>query len=91
MVSASREIQANAEKIVAKWKAQLLGKAPDFKQEIVNYQGHQIQADTAGIVRLSTVRRGQWFFVANDPEQLKPLLDRVDGRVQDAHAVVGRG
>lgn len=78
----------NAEKIVANWKAQLLGKAPDFRQEIVDYQGHQIQADTAGIVRLSTVRHGQWFFVANDPEQLKPLLDRVDGRVQDSHAVL---
>ena len=49
----------------------------------MDYQGHQIQADTAGIVRLSTVRGGQWFFFANDPEQLKPLLDRVDGRVQD--------
>lgn len=73
----------NAEKIVANWKAQLLGKAPDFKQEIVNYQGHQIQADTAGIVRLSTVRDGQWFFFANDPEQLKPILDRLDGRLQD--------
>ncbi len=78
----------NAEKIVANWKAQLLGKRPDFRQEIVDYQGHQIQADTAGIVRLSTVRHGQWFFVANDPEQLKPLLDRVDGRVQDSHTVL---
>jgi len=73
----------NAEKIVANWKAQLLGNAQDFKQEVVNYQGHQIQADTAGIVRLSTVRHGQWFLVANDPEQLKPLLDRLDGRFQD--------
>lgn len=79
---------ANAEKIVANWKAKLLGKAPDFKQEIVNYQGHQIQADTAGIVRLSTVRNGQWFLVANDPEQLKPLLDRLDGRFQDAGATL---
>ena len=49
----------------------------------MDYQGHQIQADTSGIVRLSTVRDGQWFFFANDPEQLKPLLDRVDGRVKD--------
>lgn len=68
---------------MANWKTQLLGKAPHFKPEIVNYQGHQIQADTAGIVRLSTVRDGQWFFFANDPEQLKPLLDRLDGRHQD--------
>ena len=78
----------NAEKIVANWKAKLLGKAPDFKQETVDYQGHQIQADTAGIVRLSTVRDGQWFFVANDPDQLKPLLDRVDGRVKDPNTAL---
>ena len=82
---------ANAEKIVANWKAKLLGKAPDFKQETVDYQGHQIQADTAGIVRLSTVRDGQWFFFANDPEQLKPLLDRVDGRVKDPRRRAGGG
>ena len=42
----------NAEKIVANWKAKLLGKALDFKQETVDYQGHQIQTETAGIVRL---------------------------------------
>jgi len=78
----------NAEKIVASWKAKLLGKASDFKQETVDYQSHQIQTDTAGIVRLSTVRDGQWFFVANDPEQLKPLLDRVDGRIKDPNAAL---
>jgi len=73
----------SAEKIVANWKARLLGKALDSKWETVVYQGHEIQADTAGIVRLFTVRDGQWFFVANDLEQLKPLLDRVDGRAKD--------
>jgi hypothetical protein len=78
----------NAEKIVANWKAKLLGKAPDFKQETVDYQGHQIRADTAGIIRLFTVHDGQWFFVANDAEQLKPLLDRVDGRVRDPNAAL---
>jgi hypothetical protein len=78
----------NAEKIVANWKAKLLGQAPDFTHETVEYQGHQIQADSAGIVRLSVVRAGQWFFVANDPEELKPLLDRVDGRVKDPKATL---
>lgn len=71
----------NAEQIVANWKAKLLGQAPE--QETVEHQGHKIQAATSGIVRLSTVRNGQWFFFANDPEQLKPLLDRVDGRVKE--------
>jgi hypothetical protein len=78
----------NAEKIVANWKAKLLGKAPDFKQENVDYQGHQIRADTAGILHLFTVRDGQWFFIANDAEQLKPLLDRVDGRVRDPNTAL---
>jgi hypothetical protein len=78
----------NAEKIVANWKAKLLDKALDFKRETVEYQGHQIQTDTAGIVRLSTVRDGQWFFIANDPEPLKPLLDRVDGRVKDPNVAL---
>jgi hypothetical protein len=79
---------ANAEKIVANWKAKLFGKELDFKQETLAYQGHQIQADTAGIVRLATVRDGEWFFIANDPEQLKPLLDRVDGRVKDPNVAL---
>jgi hypothetical protein len=77
-----------AEKILTNWKAKLLGDAPDFKQETVEYQGHQIQTATAGIVRLSVVRDGQWFLVANDPEQLKPLLDRVDGRTKDPNTAL---
>jgi len=71
---------ANAEKITANWRTKVLGRAPDLNRETLEYQGHQIQSDTAGIVRLSTVLDGQWFFLANDPEQLKPLLDRLDGR-----------
>jgi hypothetical protein len=73
----------NAEVMVANWRAKLLGSETDFKHETVDYQGHQIQTDSAGIVNLSTVRAGQWFFVANDREQLKPMLDRADGRVRD--------
>jgi hypothetical protein len=78
----------NAERTVANWKAKLLGNGPDFNQETVDYHGHQIQADTAGIVRLSTVHDGQWFFVASDRELLKPLLDRVDGRVKDPNTAL---
>jgi len=79
---------ATAEKIVSTWKAKVFGQSPDRKQETLEYQGHPIQVETAGIVRLSTVRSAQWFFIANDPEQLKPLLDRVDGRVKDPNAVL---
>ena len=72
-----------AEEMVANWRTKLLGNEKDFKHETADYQGHQIQTDSAGIVILSTVRAGQWFFVANDAEQLKPLLDRADGRMRE--------
>jgi hypothetical protein len=74
---------ANAEKIVTSWKGKLLGSGSDVKHEAVDYQGRQIQTDSAGLVILSTVRAGQWYFFANGVEQLKPLLDRADGRVKD--------
>jgi hypothetical protein len=74
---------ANAEKITAGWRTRVLGRPQDLNRETLDYQGHQIQTEATGIVRFSTVSDGQWFFLANDPEQLKPLLDRVDGRSKD--------
>ncbi|HZJ37690.1 MAG TPA: hypothetical protein VFD18_00840 [Chthoniobacterales bacterium] len=73
----------NAEKTVANWKSKLIGRGSDFKQETIEYQGHGIQIDTEGLVRIATVRDDQWFFLANDLEQLKLVLDRVDGRTKD--------
>jgi hypothetical protein len=73
-----------AQKIVDDWRANLLGNGPDVKHEMVDYQGRQIRIDSAGLLNLSTVHAGQWFLVANDVEHLKPLLDRVEGRVKDA-------
>lgn len=78
----------NAEKIVARWKAKLFDQASDSKPETVDYQKHQIETDGSGIVRLFTVRDGEWFFAANDLEQLKALLDRVDGRTKDPNTTL---
>ena len=49
----------NAEVMVANWRVKLLGSGADFKHETVDYQGHQIQTDSAGIFNLSTVRAGR--------------------------------
>jgi len=77
-----------AEKSVDNWRATLLGNGSDVKHETVDYQGRQIRIDSAGLLNLSTVRAGQWFLAANDVEHLKPLLDRVDGRVKDAQTAL---
>lgn len=72
-----------AEKLVATWKGKILGHGLDSKPETVDYEGHQIQVETKGSVRIAEVRDGQWFFIANDLEELKTLIDRVDGRVKN--------
>jgi len=81
---------AKAQKIVDDWRARAVGNGAEVKHETVEYQGHQIRTDSAGLLNLSTVWAGKWFFVANNLEHLKPLLDRADGRVKDPQtALVG--
>jgi len=79
----SKADPAQADKILAGWRTEMFTHESRVESVTTEYQGHQIQTDSAGIARISTVRAGQWFFVANDPEQLKPVLDRVDGRIKD--------
>jgi len=78
----------DAERITANWRTRLLGKGQGFQPDAKDYQGHQIQTDNSGLVRVFSVRDGQWFFFANDSESLKPLLDRVDGRVKDPNTAL---
>lgn len=77
-----------AAKIVDDWKANGVGRNAEVKRETIEYQGRTIQTETSGIWKLSTVWAGQWFFFANDIENLKALLDHADGRVKDAHATL---
>jgi hypothetical protein len=77
-----------AAKIVDQWKANAVTHDAEVKRETIDYQGRTIQNESSGIWKLSTVWAGQWFFFANDIENLKALLDRADGRVKDAHATL---
>jgi hypothetical protein len=73
-----------AAKATQAWRADAFARAPDVKRETVEYEGRQIETETAGLLKLSSVWAGQWFFVANNIENLKRLLDRADGRMKDA-------
>src|SRR5205085_8537359 len=72
-----------AAKVVNDWRATTFGSGTDVRHEAIEYQTRQIQTDSAGLIKLSTVWAGPWFFFANDIEKLKALLDRADGRVKD--------
>jgi len=74
-----------AAKTVEDWRARGLNVNGDVKRETLEYQGRQIQTETAGLITLSTAWAGPWFFYANDLENLKALLDRADGRTKDAN------
>jgi hypothetical protein len=73
-----------AAKATEGWKANAFGSGADVKRETVQYQGREIRTETAGLITLSTVWAGQWFFFANNIENLKLLLDRADGRMKEA-------
>jgi hypothetical protein len=77
-----------AAKMMDDWKASAVTHDAEVKRETIDYQGRRIQTESAGIWKLSTAWAGQWFFFANDTENLKALLDRADGRVRDAHALL---
>jgi len=79
---------ADAEKILGKWRAQLLAKSPDGQSEVVEYQQHQIQTVAAKGQTLATVYDENWFLAANDVGELKVILDRVDGRLKDRAATL---
>lgn len=73
----------NMQQIVAHWTGQLLDDPAESSHDTIVYQSHEIRTDTNGIIRIATVYADHWFLCANDPEQLKSLLDRLDGRVKD--------
>jgi hypothetical protein len=82
-----RGSQSEAEPVIAKWRSHMLGS--NAKQgETVDYQQHKIENYTIGLATLVTVYDGRWFFVSNDIAELKAVLDREDGRVQDRQSLL---
>jgi hypothetical protein len=77
-----------AAKIVDNWKTNGVQRDAEVKRESIVYQGHTIQIESSGIWTVSTVWAGQWFFFANDIENLKALVDHVEGRVKEANATL---
>jgi hypothetical protein len=73
----------DAEKVIGRWRAQLLEKAPATKRETADYQGHAIETFTADRASVSTVYDRDWFLASNDGAGLRLLLDRIDGRLDD--------
>src|SRR5574338_278347 len=72
--------QDEAERIIGKWRAQLLGQNSSPKREKVQYEGHEIDVTKTGSLSIATVYDPPWFFVGTDSAEVQALLDRADRR-----------
>ena len=79
--------QTNAEMVIAKWRSHM-GGSNASRVETLDYQQHKIDNYTVGLVTVATAYDDHWFFASNDVTELKAVLDRADGRVQDRQSLL---
>jgi hypothetical protein len=76
-----RGSQSNAEKIIERWRSQLVH--DPSVHETVDYEQHKIDIAGAAPNQIAYVYDGQWFLASNDLVELKAVLDRADERTKD--------
>lgn len=81
-----RGSQANAEKIVGRWRAQAV--RDPSAHEVVDYEQHKIEIVGAEPNQIATVYDSSWFFASNDLAELKAILDRADQRARDRESTL---
>ena len=81
--------QSEAEKIVGKWRSQIVRDAS--AHESLDYEQHKIDIAGAAPTQIATVYDGQWLFASNDLAELKAVLDRADGRAGTTAGSSGGG
>jgi hypothetical protein len=70
----------DAERVIGRWRSNLLQQTSGAKDEKVQYQHHDIEVVTAAPFTVATAFDPPWFFVGTDLAELKALLDRADRR-----------
>jgi hypothetical protein len=75
-----RGSKEEAQRIIGRWRSELLRQNSSFKTEKVQYQRHQIEVAKAATFSVATAYDAPWFFAATDVPELQRLLDRADRR-----------
>jgi hypothetical protein len=71
-----------AESVIERWKSRLVTKAPGTQRTSADYEKHRIDILSSGQFTFASTIAGHQFFAAATVEDLKALLDRVDGRTK---------
>src|SRR5438477_10698602 len=74
--------EKEAENVIERWKSRLLTKAPGTERSSADYEKHHIDILSGGRFTFASTIAGHQFLAAATEEDLKALLDRVDGRTK---------
>jgi len=74
--------EKEAENVIERWKSRLLAKAPGAERSSADYEKHHIDILSSGQFTFASTIVGHQFLAAGTVEDLKALLDRVDGRTK---------
>jgi hypothetical protein len=74
--------EKEAESVIERWKSRLLAKAPGTERSSADYEKHHIDIMSSGQFTFASTIAGHQFLAAATVEDLKALLDRVDGRIK---------
>src|SRR5438067_3351015 len=74
--------EKEAENVIERWKSRLLTKAPGTERSSADYEKHHIDILSGGRFTFASTITGHQFLAAATEEDLKALLDRVDGRTK---------
>ena len=85
-----RGSQEAAERVIDKWRSELLGRNPNLKRDKLQYQHREIELVSAASVTLATAYDRPWFFAATDLTELKTVLDRADHRATNSKGTLDK-
>src|SRR5207248_1586313 len=74
--------EKEAESVIERWKSRLATKAPGAQRSSADYEKHHIDILSSGQYAFASTITGHQFLAAATVEDLKALLDRVDGRTK---------
>jgi hypothetical protein len=75
-----RGSQAEAEKVVGKWRTRLLGNSgAEVTSETIDYEKNKLQVNRIRETTVCSAYQTQWFLVSNRVEALEATLDRLRG------------
>ncbi|PYL02623.1 MAG: hypothetical protein DME32_05990, partial [Verrucomicrobia bacterium] len=74
--------QKEAQAVIERWKSRILAKAAGTQRTSTDYEKHKIDILSGGQFIFASTIAGRQFLAATTAEDLKALLDRVDGRTK---------